>query len=397
MMCAPQSPRVLATPALWRLIADAMENERALDVRYRVSFTTLPSCGSVPNFKVMKQLALQQQLGWLYPFLIALAPVAVLLSAPWQWLLLLIGAAGGQRRAWPEQACRILATTESNRLLIDAALDSDLQVGTFPRYQIRFNPKTLGAEIGWSGFMSAVHGHLRWLLYALTRPACVRRDLLLHGRDALELLALAYLTHHSQNIFITDDHYQRWAHVLSHAAKDFRIVQHGFIDDQLVLPHAGGYVNCLYIRDILFQASFERYYRINECRCFFPPACFAHTPLSDQALLLASSFPSIDEEINLLEAIKETYRDIPIIVKFHPVHRYDARREKLAAYADLVYEGSGNPGCKIFVSYGSFMEFDYKRQGIITVSIQRSGSVKAAAEEIRTFFASSVPKPPIPR
>lgn len=382
-----QSPRAKAKVALWRLVADAMENERALDVRYRAGFTALPPGGPVPNFKVMKQLALRKQLGWAYPILIALAPIAVLLAAPWQWVLLLIGAAGGEREELPEQACWILVTTESNRMAIDAALDSDQRIASLSRYQIRFHPRAMGAEIGWSGCVAAVHAHLRWLRYALTRPAGVRRDLLLHGRDALALLGLARLAYQDGQIFVTDDHYQRWAHVLSHAAADFRIVQHGFLDEEILLPHAGGVVTCLYMRDALFLTSFERYYGINEHRLFAPPASFAQTPLSDDALLLASSFPSIDEEIRLLKTIRESCPHVPIIVKFHPVHRYDARRDKLAAFASLVYEGSGNPGCKIFVSHGSFMEFDYRPQGIATVSIARSGSVEAAADEIRFFLA----------
>lgn len=92
----------------------------------------------------------------------------------------------------------------------------------------------------------------------------------------------------------------------------------------------------------------------------------------------------------MLDAIRDSCMDLQIIVKFHPVHRYDSRRERLAAYANLVYEGSGNPGCKIFVSYGSFMEFDYRRQGIATVSIARSGSVEAAAAEICSLLARPI-------
>jgi hypothetical protein len=94
----------------------------------------------------------------------------------------------------------------------------------------------------------------------------------------------------------------------------------------------------------------------------------------------------------LINTIRSFYADLPIIVKFHPVHRYDSRREKLAAYANLVYEGSGNPGCRIFVSYGSFMEFDYRRQGIATVSIVRSGSIEDAADEIRSYLGHPVVK-----
>ena len=376
-----------ATVAIWQLVAEALDNERALDVRYRATRAALPRGGPVPNFKVMKQLALQAQLGRLYPLLIAIAPLTVLLAVPWQWLLLLIGAAGGRRAPQPDGACWVFSTTEGNRTIINAALDLDPRIAALPRCSIRLGLWTLGAEIRWAGCVSAIRSHFRWLRYAVTRPDEERRDLLLHGHDALALLGLVSLARQTQGIFITDDHYQRWAHVLSHAAEDFRIVQHGFLDEELVLPHIGGTVTCLYLRDILFRASFERYYPIVDHRLFSPQASFVQTPLSNSALLLASSFPSIDEEIRLLDAIRAAFEDLPIIVKFHPVHRYDSRREQLAARATLVYEGTGNPGCRIFASHGSFMEFDYRRQGIATVSIARSGSVEAAADEIRSLLA----------
>lgn len=368
---------------LWRLVANALENERALDVEYRERYTTLPPGGPVPNFKVMKQLALQRQLGCIYPFIIALAPIAILLLAPWHWLLLLTGAACGQRLAPEDGACRIIATTKSNRAIIDAALDSDRRVATLPRHEICFDPRGVGAEIGWSACASVVLAHLRWIHFALTRPAVERRDLLLHGNDVVALLGLVSLARQTSGVYVTDDHYQRWAYVLSHAAKDCRIVQHGFLDEELVLPHPGGRVACLYLRDFLFQASFERYYLIIEYRQFSPAAAFVWTPLSSNALLLASSFPSIDEEIRLLTVVRSTCRELPIIVKFHPAHLYDSRRDQLAALATFVYEEAGNPACRVFASYGSFMEFDYRAKGIATVSISRSSGIEAAAEEIR--------------
>lgn len=383
--------RALSPVAPWRLVANALENERALDIKYRAVSTTLPLSGPVPNFKVMKQLALQAQLGWFYPLLIVVAPIAVLLAAPWQWLLLLIGAASGRRAALPDAVCRVFATTEGNRAIIDAALDSDPLISTLPRYQMRFGLRTIGAEIGWSGCASVVYAHMCWLQYALTRPTGERRDLLLHGSDAPALLGLVHLARQVRGIFVTDDHYQRWAHVLSHAAEDFRIVQHGFLDEELVLPHEGGTVTCLYLRDALFRASFMRYYVIVEQRLFSPSASFVHTPFSDSALLLASSFPSIDEEIRLLNAVRVSCAMVPIVVKFHPAHRYDARRDQLAALATMVYEGTGSPACRVFVSHGSFMEFDYRRHGVNTVSIARSGTVEAAVDEIRLLFANSVP------
>lgn len=382
--------RVPAPVPLWKLVAEALNNERAFDINYRATRTTLPKDGPVPNFKVMKQLALQTQLGRLYPLLIAVAPLAVLLAVPWQWLLLLVGATGGRRAPLLDGACWVFSTTEDNRTIINAALDSDPQTAALPRHSIRFGLRALGAEIRWSSCAAAIRAHVRWLQYALTRPAGERRDLLLHGHDALALLGLVSLARQARSIFVTDDHYQRWANVLSHAAEDFRIVQHGFLDEELVLPHVGGTVTCLYLRDSLFRASFARYYRIVCHRLYSPPASFVQTPLSEGALLLASSFPSIDEEVRLLDAIRASCGDLPIIVKFHPAHRYDSRKDLLAARATLVYEGRGNPGCRIFASHGSFMEFDYRQQGIPTVSIARSGSAEAAADEICSLLGRPV-------
>jgi hypothetical protein len=369
--------------ATWQRVAAALDNERAIDLRYRATRTSLPVGGPVPNFKVMQQLALQAQLGSLYPLAIALMRVAVLLAAPLQWLLLAIGAAWARKRSSTD-AWRILATTPDNRALINAALDADPEAAARARRPLVLGLYALGGEIGWRGWAETVAAHLRLLAHLLGRPNSERRDLMLHARDALGLLALARLAS-SGSGFVTDDHYQRWAHLLSHGARDFRIVQHGFLDDHLALPHAGGRVAVLYLRDTLFRPSFERFYAIAEHRTFAPPARFVKTPLSGRAVLLASSFPSIDDEIALLDAIRAR-ADVPVIIKFHPAHRYDARRTKLAARSTLVYDGPGNPACRVFVSHGSFMEFDYRGHGVPSVSITRCGSVDAACREILTLL-----------
>lgn len=385
-----RSKSASAFPALWRLVADALENERALDIRYRLTCTGL-SNGAIPNFKVMKQLALQAKCGRLYPFIVCIAPIVVLLVAPFQWFLLLFGAVFNQKRVSSEKSCRVFATTPGNCAIINAALDADPGLATLPRYPVLFDSRLMGAGIGFFNSVFVIYSHLRWLLYALTQPSRARVDLLLHGYDSLALLGLAILARKTKHIFVTDDHYQRWAHVLSYAAADFRIVQHGFLDDELVLPHNGGNVNCLYLRDELFSTSFSRYYNVMSERLFSPAANFVETPFSDVALLLASSFPSIDEEIRLLNVIRASAYPVPIIVKFHPAHHYDARRDQLAALATMVYEGGGNPACRIFVSYQSFMEFDYRRHGINTVSIARCGCVEAAADEIRSLIVNFAP------
>jgi hypothetical protein len=364
----------------------ALENEYSLDSRYR-SLNSIPIDNqSLPNYKVMKQIAIRGRIGNAYPVFLAMAPWILAFLTPVLWILALSGSVLRKTSIPKAIIYRFVPTTEQAHNLIKSALVddsvSDVYIKPMPSSSFK-----LGQLLGTKRVLESVFVHILLWIKLLKLNADIRRDMILHGRDAFSLALMSIYASSNGETFITDDHYQRWAHVLSHTAKDFRIVQHGFLDEELVLPNSGGVVTCLYLRDGLFRASFERYYAIADQRLFSPLSSFVQTPLSGDALLLASSFPSIDEEIRLLHAIRASRRDLPIIVKFHPVHRYDSRREKLAECASLVYEGLGNPGCRIFVSYGSFMEFDYRRQGIATVSIARSGSVEAAADEIRSLLA----------
>ena len=371
---------------VWRRVADALENERAIDLQYRKTSTTLLADDPIPNFKVMKQLAVQAQLGPLYRAAVVIAPLLVLLAVPLQWIRLTMGAILGTRKnAATSRNCRVLATTIDNRILIDAALDMDEGIRTLPRRPVALGLHALGAELGACRAMWAVVVHGRLLRYLLGRPSGERRDLLLHARDALALVSLTLLASASDDTFATDDHYQRWAHLLSHASRDLRVVQHGFLDDLLDLPHRGGQISMLYLRDRCFLSAFERFYVVRQYRTFIPNSSFVSTPLSSNAVLLASSFPSIDAEIALIDAIHARSR-APVIVKFHPAHRYDSRREALVARASLVYEDQGNPACRVFVSHRSFMEFNYINQGVFSVSIARSGGVEAACAEILAYL-----------
>lgn len=389
-MAKLQNKPLKAAP--WRIVADALQNERQLDIKFRETATAFPQNIAIPNYKVMKQFALWSQLGRLYSVFIRFAPLAVLFAVPFQWMLLLVGAVGRPRIAGPKDVCWVYPTNQSNLAMINDALDSDPQTERLPRRVLQFSLRSLGTTIGWLNYFSVVRAHLHWLHFAVTSPVEERRDLLLHGQDALSLLALASIASQSEGIFVTDDHYQRWAHVLSHVAKDFRVVQHGFVDTELELPHLGGRVARLYLRELSFRSVFERYYHVGDHILFAPFTELVNTRFSRHALFLASSFPSIDDEIRLLDLIQLTRRDLPIIVKFHPAHRYDSRRYKLASYASLVFDEPGNPACRVFVSYDSFMAFDYKQFGIATVSIARAGGVEAAASEVCAYFASAVEK-----
>lgn len=362
----------------WRLVARALDNERALDLRYRDLHPESTSDG-LPNYKVMKQTALRAQLGALYPPFVAIAPWVVVLAAPIQWLALMLRAAV-LTRSVDAGSILALATTSQNRALITDALGTEAGGEDFPR------GAHLASALGARRAAIAVASHLRLLGHLVRRAGKERRDLLLHARDALEVIAITLLARDKGLRVATDDHYQRWAYVLSHAARECRIVQHGFVDEGLTMPHQGGPVAVLYLRDELFLPAFRSHYEIQRCRRFAPCTSFAEVPPGHEGILLASSFPSIDDEIRLVDAIRAS-SDVPILVKFHPAHRYDARREVLAARVTAVYDGKGNPRCRVFVSHGSFMEFDYRSRGIPSVSIARAGGVDPACRELLQILA----------
>lgn len=371
-------------------VLQALDNERQLDLQFRQAFTELGHDRSVPNYKVMKQLALRQRLGRLYALLIAVAPWAVSVLALLQWPIVLGRTVFGRVRP-RDNALYIWATAPSNVGLIDAAL---AQCATVPNPTLErhlLTSQLLREAIGVRDFLSCVMAHARLLVHIMRCDAERRTDLLLHARDAVDLLLLIrFAQRHPHSRFATEDHYQRWAFLLSHHSQDLHIIQHGFITPDIPFPNPFGAAKMVYLRDLMFQSSFANYYRVGTFVTFSPPTRLHAHPLSDQAVFLASSYPSIDAEILLVTSIK-AQRQVPIFVKFHPSHVYDARKNLLADLADHVCADTDVPACRLFVSNNSFMEFDYQGSGIVTFSIARAGGPEAAAQAIVEFLDQNPP------
>jgi len=378
------------TFGLWGSIFHAIENERCLDLRYRAAYTSLRDDDPVPNYKVMKQLALKNKLGILYRPFIALALALIPILAMIQWLLAMVVSAAYAGRVGGA-SLHIVTTTQGNIDLIEAALsaDSSLKGRLQDRNILDFD--RLSREIGLRGVLLCITSHLRLLFHILRTDRSRRTDLLLHSRDAFVLLMLmCYVQRHPSHVFVTDDHYQRWAFLLSHNCEDFRIVQHGFLDPNIAFAHSFGIVQSLYVCDLIFLPEFATYYKILRSRIFSPVRDITLNPFSSEGLFLASSFPSIDDEIELLVQIT-AHRDVPVIVKFHPAHSYDSRKLRLAALASYVCSDDENPACKVFISHNSFMEFAYKARGIPTFSIARSGGPSEAAQAVLALLNQPPP------
>lgn len=381
------TPAPQATRAVWRTVFEALENERCLDLRYRTASTELRDDDPVPNYKVMKQLALRRRLGLLYRPAVALARVLILLAAPLQWSTALAAAAVGRSRG-DAATMHIVATAPGNVALIEAALLSDPEHGRGARDSDLFSLRMLGAELGCSGVLLCVASHLRILGHILGSEATLRSDLLLHACDAFVLTMLAlYAKRHPSHQFATEDHYQRWVYLLSHQASDLRVVQHGFVDDKIGFTHHFGAVRTLYLRDPMFGPQFGAYYMAREQRVFAPLRPLQQHPFAG-AVFLASSFPTIDDEIELVRALKA--QGVPVVVKLHPAHHYEARGQTLTALADGVISDDVHPACAVFVSHSSFMEFDYRARDIPTYSIAREGGPLPTAKAILAAFTAAL-------
>lgn len=371
-------------PPLWRVVLEALENERCLDLHFRKEVRD-PRCDeSVPNYKVMKQLALKSQLGPLYRPFVKVAPLAIAPLAVLQWgAALALAALPARRRT---ATVHLAPTVETNTELIEAAVAADEELRDRPRDQDLNSLGALCATLPLVDVVACVGAHGRLLLELIRLDDGRRADLLLHARDALTLLMLGqHARRHPADVFVTDDHHQRWAFVLSRAAVDFRMVQHGILDAAVVFTHPFGPVRRLYVRDRAGAEPFHRYFSLGDVRVFTFLKPLKPSAIAARAVFLASSFPSIDDELVLLRRLRD--QQVPIIVKLHPVHRYDRRGRELEDLADLVAARGDSPACRLFVSHSSSMEDEYRARGIPTFSMARAGGPERVAEQILAALA----------
>lgn len=372
---------------LWRSVLWALENERCLDLQYRANSTSLRDDEPVPNYKVMKQLALRNRLGLFYrPFIwVALILIPVVAVADWVCAVVTSFLSTGVRSA----NLHIVATTLVNIELIEEALATEPD---FPAQRIDhdlLNRRRLSSELGLRKVLFCIVSHVRLLWQILWNGAGRRSDLILHSRDAMVLLMLAcYARSHPDHAFATEDHYQRWAYLLSHHSRHLSVVQHGALDAAIPFAHPLGSISTLYLREQGGWRDFEKYYKVRESRLFLPARKFKKSKFSDSAVFIASSFPHIDSEIELARLIKGACH-VPIIVKFHPAHHYDKRRLVLAALADYICADDEHPACRVFVSHNSFMENDYRACGTPAFSMERLGGPAASAQAISDHLASA--------
>lgn len=374
-------------PSLVQVVLQALENERCLDLRYRQLNPELVGADRLPNYKVMKQVALRRRFGALYPLFILLAQWAMPLLSGAQWVAGLLRSLRGRS---PDKRIHAIATAPANRVIIEAGLKA---AGIGPGSDANVHcAASLAAALGWRAVLCAIGDHIALLVRVLALPRGIRGDTLLHTRDGFSLLLLArFARTFPDHVFATDDHYQRWAFVLSHCSANLVLVQHGYLDRHIKFAHPFGALKVVCIRDESFAGDFLAYYVTEQLVVFSSLHALVPVGGRDDALFLASSFPSIDQEIALLRLLSGRLA-APVIVKFHPSHSYDDRKALLAELASHTCSPSDYPQCQVFVSFNSFMEYDYRALGKATVAIARCDDVAAAADAVVAAMAAP-PRP----
>ena len=172
----------------------------------------------------------------------------------------------------------------------------------------------------------------------------------------------------------SDDHIQRYSFLLSSFAEKSFILQHGYVDSppELVFEK----IDVLFCYDRSFVKNFRDYIRdIREVFFLTNTLEFSKCRFSTDKpiLLLASSYPYIDQELEFLNTQSVLLSDFHVVVKLHPFHVYDNRVRGLEMLCETICGKEDNPICDLMVSYNSFLNFHYKASKVLTFSIQDSG------------------------
>lgn len=225
---------------------------------------------------------------------------------------------------------------------------------------------------------------------------CLKSDifviLLLNFKDLFKLYLLTvYLLDNPGISVISDCHYQRYAYLLSKLKENnLIVVQHGYIDDTISFIFPFGKIGLLMILDFEFLNKFKSYYQIENWILIDRISVnIKYDKGLENTCFLASSSPYIDHEIEFAKLFKEHF-NIKLIVKKHPKHVYSAKKlNELFKFVDEEWLDQVNYPCsKIFVSYSSYLKFDYKFIGSFTFDISDFKSPECMFKDV--FFIKSI-------
>jgi len=213
-------------------------------------------------------------------------------------------------------------------------------------------------------------------------------EYILHSYDCFKLYLLtAYSFEDSSTIVVTDNHYQRDSYILSHSNVEFVVVQHGFVDGSLSFPNQFGVVDYLFLLDTPALDDFNKVFSVRNYYKLDHSNLITLSKQKRDAIFLASSSPYSSYEIDFLKYLK-SFTKVFIIVKLHPKHIYDKNVVRsFKKLADELWSLDEYPNVHTFISFNSYLEKYYVREGINIVRLSSSEDMKYLAEKLSTYIA----------
>lgn len=366
----------------------ALQNERCLDVHFRSNSGNSYILNKLPNYKLMKQVALYSRFGRFYFIFIFASLIVIPIIILLQFIFAVLVSITTKKTV-EANPVHIIAQTNTNFDFIKARYVDELGCNQVSFVSDICSLKGLSSRLDVVTLLAAFAGCVVLYLLILRGKSGEKMDLLLHCRDAFILsMLIYYVSKTPQADFVTDCHYQRWVFLLSNLSDKLSVVQHGFIDPDINFINSFGAINTLYVYDYSFKKSFDKYFFVADCKLYKSNLMLMPNQFSLNSVFLASSFPAIDKEIELLDIMKKQTTAY-IMIKLHPRHSYDAKKDKLLSYASYICRDDEFPECRAFVSYNSFLEYDYKLCGVSTFSIAKNGVNGTAQSLIDLFFAEN--------
>jgi hypothetical protein len=349
------------------ILKQAYENEIELEKYIKAQYNFSKN---LLNFKVLKCSELQGNMGFLFPLFYFSYSVYVFLRILISFFLLFLFCflTLFKKLEIQKPSDVIYFPTNSNaETIIQNVFEQfnfEIKLTSKNKVSIFFLLKNLSVKDLIHVSISSIKFYINLLFYKSNRFL-----IYLNSIDSIFLILLIkYLKKNNQKVIVTDDQCQRWAFIISNISEKSIFVQHGYISESIKFPHNFGKVDTYFIRDICFKEVFSLYFTVNNFKILRRNIHFTNTgfPFS---IFLASSSPYIDKEIEFLKLLRKHFT-IPIIVKKHPVHTYNMDKlNNLYSLSDYICKSNENPECNIFVSFSSFMEYDYKSNLIQTISL----------------------------
>ena len=365
-----------------KIILFSLENERTIDLSLYELIKNNDSY--IPSFKVLKLISYNfvpkvPFLIWLLvvPVVAIIYHLAALLFVPVIFVIIIFRSFLFIR---PMPDCFIFPTSNDAKSLIHRAL-SFCSIG-FKKYSyIKYSVVWLSLLLSPLYFIKAVLVYFL-VLYKIffTTRFSIKIDLILHSYDLGKLCLLSVFVEGFQGTIASDDHYQRWSFLFSHLSNRFVLVQHGYVNSDITFPHKYGKVTELCIRSKVYKSHFSKYYDLRGVVVFNRNKNISRE-YSNLDIVLVSSFPYIDQELEFLRALRKKF-SCKVAIKLHPSHRYDYRGELLIALADVEIKDDSIHLCKLFVSHNSFMQVDYKEHRIDCFSLSSASNLDLCFEKI---------------